>query len=103
MRGRVQERGIFPLKEALVPRRERPSPKVLLAMSLGALGTALRVTSSDRSAGYRASLGWRALDRASQTIDRRVGWHRVATPLGLLVLIGVRNTLRKRNLYDTDA
>jgi len=94
---------MFPLKEALVPRRERPSAKVLLAVSLGALGSALRATTTERSAGYRASLGWRAFDRASQTIDRRIGWHRLATPVGLLVLIGVRNTLRKANLHDTDA
>ena len=51
---------------------------------------------------YRSGLGWRIFDAASRAIDRRLGWDRLPTPLGLAVLIGVRDMLRQRNLYDTD-
>ena len=34
-------------------------------------------------------------------LDRRFGWDRLPRPVGLLTLIGVRNRLRQRNLYDT--
>jgi hypothetical protein len=40
-------------------------------------------------------------DRAMQAIDHAVGWDKLPTPLGLLVLIGIRNILRQKNLYDT--
>jgi heme peroxidase len=55
------------------------------------------------SAGYRQSLGWRLYDGAAEAIDRRVGWDKLPTPFGLAVLVGLRNTLRKRNLHDTSA
>ena len=51
---------------------------------------------------YRSGLFWRLFDAVSQALDRRIGWHRLPTPLGLLGLIGVRNILRRRNLYDTE-
>jgi Animal haem peroxidase len=34
-------------------------------------------------------------------LDRRFGWDRLPRPLGLLTLIGVRNRLRQRNIFDT--
>jgi hypothetical protein len=34
-------------------------------------------------------------------LDRRFHWSRLPGPLGVLTLIGVRNRLRQRNLYDT--
>jgi Animal haem peroxidase len=55
------------------------------------------------AAGHRQSLPWRLYDGAAEVIDRRVGWDKLPTPLGLAVLVGLRNTLRKRNLYDTSA
>jgi hypothetical protein len=51
--------------------------------------------------GYRQSLFWRAYDGAAQALDRKIGWDRLPTPLGLLVLVGLRNQLRKHNLHDT--
>ena len=51
---------------------------------------------------YRSGLFWKLFDAASQALDRRIGWHRLPTPLGLLSLIGVRNILRRRNLFDTE-
>lgn len=38
----------------------------------------------------------------SHFIDRLIGWHRLPRPLGILVLIGLRNRLRRHNLYDTE-
>ena len=50
---------------------------------------------------YRDSLGWRLYDDAAAAADRCVGWDKLPTPLGLAVLIGLRNILRQENLYDT--
>ena len=38
----------------------------------------------------------------SDLVDRRIGWQRLPRPIGLLVLIGLRQRLRQRNLYDTE-
>ncbi|GAA2078887.1 peroxidase family protein [Actinomadura alba] len=35
-------------------------------------------------------------------LDRTIGWHRLPTPLGLLVLLGLRDTMRRQNLFDTE-
>ena len=40
------------------------------------------------------------LARVAQTTDRWVGWFRLPKPLGLAVLIGLREQLRADNLYD---
>src|SRR6266498_4641702 len=41
------------------------------------------------------------LTNAAEALDRRVGWDRLPLPLAMLVLIGLRNVLREKNLYDT--
>jgi hypothetical protein len=51
--------------------------------------------------GYHESAFWRFFDRLTQLADRKIGWDRLPTPLGLLALIGLRDVLRKRNLHDT--
>ncbi len=51
--------------------------------------------------GYHRSAFWRLYDRVALLVDRRVGWHRLPTAAGLVVLIGLRDMLRKRNLHDT--
>jgi hypothetical protein len=38
---------------------------------------------------------------AMESVDRRWGWDRLPMPLAIPVLIGLRNTLREKNLYDT--
>ncbi|MDP9071847.1 MAG: peroxidase [Actinomycetota bacterium] len=43
----------------------------------------------------------RAFLRLTEAVDRRVGWHRLPRPLGILTLIGIRDRLRHTNLYDT--
>ena len=40
-------------------------------------------------------------DAGAERIDRRIGWDKLPLPLALPVLIGLRSTLRKKNLYDT--
>jgi hypothetical protein len=44
---------------------------------------------------------WRLYDAVAEQVDRRVGWDRLPLPLGLAVLVGIRNKLRRENLYDT--
>src|SRR2546428_9059588 len=51
--------------------------------------------------GYRQTPFWRIYDQLAETLDHRVGWDKVPTPLGLLILLGLRNILRQHNLYDT--
>src|SRR5436309_15309559 len=41
------------------------------------------------------------LARVSELTDRWVGWSRLPKPLGLAVLLGLREQLRADNLYDT--
>jgi hypothetical protein len=45
----------------------------------------------------------KAFEWAATAVDRRWGWDRLPVPLGLLTLIGLRDVLRERNLYDTYA
>ncbi len=40
-------------------------------------------------------------DGVAERIDRRVGWDRLPLLAAMPVLIGLRSTLRKKNLYDT--
>ena len=92
--------------------RGRRNPRLAsVAGSAAALGTGLAVGAlvlrdkgtATPAGGYRQSPLWRLYDRAAGIIDRKVGWDKLPTPLGLAVLIGLRNTLRKRNLHDTSA
>src|SRR3954469_10281410 len=41
------------------------------------------------------------LDGIAEKLDRRVGWDRLPLPVAIPVLIGLRNRLRAKNLYDT--
>jgi hypothetical protein len=41
------------------------------------------------------------LTNAAEALDRRFGWDKLPRPLALVTLIGLRNRLRERNLYDT--
>jgi Animal haem peroxidase len=43
----------------------------------------------------------RAFAAICSAVDRRVGWDRLPTVLGVVGLIGLRSKLRARNLYDT--
>ena len=41
------------------------------------------------------------LARGAEALDRRFGWDRLPRPVAIVVLIGLRNRLRAKNLYDT--
>jgi len=43
----------------------------------------------------------RALENLAAKLDRKYGWDKLPKPVGLLALIGLRQTLRRENLYDT--
>ncbi len=58
-------------------------------------------TGSAVQAGYRQTPFWRIYDSLAETLDHAVGWDKVPLPLGLLILIGLRNILRQQNLHDT--
>jgi hypothetical protein len=45
----------------------------------------------------------RILGTVSEWVDRKRGWDSLPTPLGLLILVGLRDTLRRDNLFDTSA
>jgi hypothetical protein len=49
------------------------------------------------------SLFWSLYQDLAHRIDESVGWDKLPPPLGLAVLVGLRRTLRERNLYDTNA
>jgi Animal haem peroxidase len=51
--------------------------------------------------GYRKTIFWRIYDQFAEMLDHAIGWDKAPLPLGLLMLIGLRNTLRQQNLYDT--
>jgi len=71
----------------------------VLVGSLAAIQARRRATTPGGS--YRSSLFWRVFDTAARLVDNRVGWDKLPRPLGLAVLVGVRNSLRRENLYDT--
>jgi hypothetical protein len=50
---------------------------------------------------YRLNPLLRLYDKLMTEVDHHIGWFRLPKPLGLLDLIGIRNTLREQNLYDT--
>src|SRR5687767_8285441 len=43
----------------------------------------------------------KALMPLAERLERRFGWHRLPYYLGLATLVGLRERLRERNLYDT--
>ena len=95
---------------AIAARGRRHPWLASVAGAAAALGTGVAVVtlarrgeggSAPANDGYRQSLPWRLYDGAAEAIDRKVGWDRLPTPLGLAVLVGLRNILRKENLHDT--
>lgn len=48
----------------------------------------------------RLSLG-KAFMASMEAVDRKLHWHKLPGPLGLMALIGIREQLRAKNLYDT--
>jgi hypothetical protein len=50
---------------------------------------------------YRNSRFWRIFQRVTQAVDQRRGWDKLPIPLGLATIAGIRDVLRRENLYDT--
>ncbi|MEA2828653.1 MAG: hypothetical protein QOG43_3092 [Actinomycetota bacterium] len=50
---------------------------------------------------YHDNLVWNTWDRIATAVDHKRGWDKLPTVLGIPVLIGVRDVLRKHNLFDT--
>jgi hypothetical protein len=44
---------------------------------------------------------WKFVADWAESIDKSIGWAKLPTPLALPVLIGLRDRLREKNLYDT--
>ncbi|MFE9555613.1 peroxidase family protein [Streptomyces sp. NPDC006703] len=55
------------------------------------------------SAAPRGAAPWfvQLHDRLAVAVDQKVGWQNLPKPLGLLTLIGLRDNLRRKNLFDT--
>ncbi len=51
--------------------------------------------------GYHDTPFWNFYDKVATAVDHKWGWDKLPTPLGILTLIGVRDVLRKKNLFDT--
>jgi len=54
------------------------------------------------SGGYHYTPFWRVVDAVAGRIDRKIGWDLLPKVLSLGVLIGLRDTLRRFNLHDTN-
>jgi len=50
---------------------------------------------------YHQSAFRRLYSRAAEFLDHKIGWYRLPVPLALAVLSGLRDVLRRENLYDT--
>jgi hypothetical protein len=61
------------------------------------------MTTSKPRGGYQQSAFQALYGKLATLADQRIGWHRFPVPLGLAVLAGLRDVLRKDNLYDTSA
>src|SRR6266516_3687306 len=44
---------------------------------------------------------WKFVGDWAESIDKSIGWAKLPTPLALPVLLGLRDRLRAKNLYDT--
>ncbi len=47
------------------------------------------------------SLLSRLYSSATEAVDHRIRWDRLPKPVAMLTLIGIRDRLRAKNLYDT--
>jgi hypothetical protein len=98
-----------------MPTRMQRGQGLLLAtsaISIVAVVTARAVAAAARqrsdapataTRGYRPSPLGRAYGMAAQAVDRVIGWDRLPWPLGVPTIIGLRVTLRQKNLHDTSS
>lgn len=60
------------------------------------------MTGTDGPGRFHDNPAWKALGWLAERVDRRVGWDRLPTAVSLAVLAGLRDSLRRFNLYDTN-
>ncbi len=51
--------------------------------------------------GYHDNFVWNTWDRIATAVDHKVGWDKLPRIFSIPVLIGVRDVLRRKNLFDT--
>src|SRR5215470_9459496 len=76
--------------------------KVLGLVGIGLVAVKAAPTVIKRVKGNKRKLS-RIFDDGAQLVDHRIGWDKLPPPVGLATLAGIRNTLRRENLYDTSA
>src|SRR5439155_15118930 len=91
LRSPVELRGRFPPSIDFGPYHIEPMSAVLYGRGIQRKGWRLA-----------ASLFSRVLSGVGNLLDRRYGWDKLPLPLGILTLAGVRETLRAKNLVDTN-
>jgi hypothetical protein len=60
------------------------------------------IRGTEESSHYHDTPFWRVVGAITGRIDRKVGWDRLPKVISLGVLIGLRDTLRRFNLHDTN-
>ncbi|BEP14493.1 peroxidase family protein [Acidothermaceae bacterium B102] len=55
---------------------------------------------TDSAGSYHPQVQWRVLRWISERADRRWGWDKLLLPASIVVLIGLRDGLRRSNLHD---
>ncbi len=73
--------------------------KIVICIGAGLGAAALLLKILRRPAVKRALVD--LFNTACTTVDQQRGWSSLPTLGGLIDLVGVRNTLRAKNLYDT--
>lgn len=58
---------------------------------------------SPQHAAEHGTTSWfvEAYNKLTVAVDHRIGWQNLPKPLGLLTLVGLRNNLRRKNLFNT--
>src|SRR3954471_11528194 len=83
-----------------VSRASVPQPRGDSDLLHGAASDAVTAPPPIPGKNYRMTWFWRIYDRVSEAVDHKWGWDKLPLPGGLAVLIGVRNILRQKNLFD---
>jgi|tagenome__1003787_1003787.scaffolds.fasta_scaffold20889467_1 hypothetical protein len=83
-----------------VSRASVPQPRGDSDLLHGAASDAVTAPPPIPGKNYRMTWFWRIYDQVSEAVDHKWGWDKLPLPGGLAVLIGVRNILRQKNLFD---
>src|SRR5215211_6504346 len=81
--------------------RRSPERNCRRPPSLRVAGALLTLTRSGFSR-FSRTLSRARLVAWAEAVDRTVGWDRLPVSLGIAALVGIRERLRERNLYDSE-